>query len=128
MATLHGINGQIYVSGTELTGANSWSVNVDQDAVEEVKFGDSWKSQKIGARGWSGSVNAYGDNASKLILDAATSGVSVQIIIYPARGDTADSLVGNAVFGSAMDASTTSIFNENGSFVGDGALTIAGFA
>jgi len=37
-----GHNGLIYVSGSEVPGANSWSVTLDTESVELRKFGDSW--------------------------------------------------------------------------------------
>ena len=124
----HGINGLIYVSGTELVGGNSWSIQIDPDTVQTMAFGDTWKGTLKGAKSWAGTINAYDHNDSKLLVDAATAAGSVALLIYPKRTDTSDYYSGNAVFGASSDASTTSAVSKNGSFTGDSTLTITGFA
>ncbi len=39
-APRHGKNGLVYVSATEIEGANAWSIDITQDAVETPQFGD----------------------------------------------------------------------------------------
>lgn len=123
----HGINGLIYISGTELTGANAWAVNIANDAEEAIQFGGRWKKQLVGGRGWSGSINAYDHSDSKIIANAATAGQSVALLIYPTREDLSDYYSGNAVFGMASGGSTTSSVSRDGDFVGDDTLTITGW-
>lgn len=126
-APLHGINGLIYISGIELTGANSWSLNIDQDTEETLQFGERWKSQLVGGRGYSGSIGAYQHLDSKVIHSAAVKGANVSFIIYPDKTVLGSYYYGNAVFGLASGGTTTSSVNRDGDFVGDGALGTIGF-
>lgn len=127
MTNIHGINGLIYISGTELVGANSWSIDVSPDVAQQVAFGDEWKESLKGAQGWSGSVNAYHKDDSKLIVDAALA-LQVPLLIYPNRGTLANYYSGNAIFGASSDGNTGGAVNRNGSFTGNGSLTATGFS
>lgn len=127
-APQHGVNGLIYVGGTELGAANSWSFDVSPDLVETGVFGDSWKGNVKGLQGWSGSVNAYNYEDEKILFTAATGSTSVLLAIYPVRSVLTDYFHGNAFFGISSDGSTTSAIMRNGSFTGDGALNAEGFS
>lgn len=126
-APFHGIDGLIYISGTELAGANSWSVNVDNDTEEAMEFGDRWKDLLVGGRGWSGSVGAWMHLDSKLIHDCAVSGNPVSLLIYPDFENLTDYYSGNAIFGASASGGTGGAVARDGDFVGTGALSIAGF-
>lgn len=129
MAEIHGVNGLVYVSGTEIAGANAWTLNIDTDILQPIAFGNSgWKSAIQGAKGFSGTINAYEQGDSKVLVDAATASASVAVLIYPTRDDLTSYYSGNAVFAANTDGNSTSVVNKNGSFTGDGALTVAGFA
>lgn len=127
-APIHGINGQIYVSGTELTGANAWSIDSTVDAAEAPEFGDTWKKHVAGLLTWSGSLSAWEQTDQQLLFQAATAGTSVGLIIYPVRGTTDDRYTGNAIFAASSAGDSSSPVSKNATFTGDGALTITGFA
>jgi hypothetical protein len=127
-APRHGFNGLIYVSGTEITGANAWSITVDVDAVETPQFGDSWKKHVMGMNTWSGSISAWDHPDSKVLQNAASAAASVALLIYPLRSDLTDYYSGNAIFGFESGADTGSAIANTSSFTGDDTLTIAGFA
>jgi len=125
---LHGYNGLIYISGTEITGANAWSLNIPQDSLEVPQFGDRWKKRVVGMNDWSGNITAWMHTDSKVITTAATAGVSVALLIYPTRADLTDYFSGSAIFGANMGAGTGAAISRNGDFVGNDTLTITGFA
>lgn len=127
-APKHGINGLIYISGTELVGANAWSIAATRDSVEVLKFDDDWKSVVIGGGGWSGSINAWEQFDEQLLFQAATAGVLVALLIYPDRDDLTDYYSGSAVFGANSSASSTTAVAKDGDFVGSSTLAITGFA
>lgn len=127
-APLHGRNGLIYVSGTEISGANAWSLNITQDSVETPQFADTWKKRAVGFADWSGNITAWMHNDSKVITTAATAQVSVAIIIYPVRSDLADYFSGSAIFGASMGGGAGAAIGRDGDFVGNDTLTITGFA
>lgn len=127
-APIHGINGLIYVSGTELAGANAWSIDSSIDAAEAPEFGDTWKKHVSGLLTWSGSLSAWEQEDDKLLFSAATAGTSVALLIYPHRDDLTNYYSGNAIFAASSAGDSASPVSKNATFTGDGTLTIAGFA
>jgi hypothetical protein len=125
---LHGRNGLIYISGTEITGANAWTLRITQDAVETPQFADTWKKRVVGFADWSGSITAWLHTDSKLITDAAVAQVSVALLIYPNRNDLTDYFSGNAIFGANMGGGASAAIGRDGDFVGNDTLTITGFS
>lgn len=124
----HGLNGLIYISGSVISEANAWSVNITQQSSETTAFGDSWVDRVVGVKDWSGSIGAWGEMDSKVITNAATAGRAVAILIYPDRNTLTAYYSGNAIFGMNSDGNTSGPHNRNGDFVGSGALTVAGFS
>ena len=127
-AIKHGYNALIYISGTELTGGNSWNINMDTDAVVTNVFGDTWKKRVAGQNDWSGSLTAWEEGDEKLIVSAATAHASVALLIYPDRDIMANYYSGDAIFGATSGGGVTSAISKDGDFVGDDTLLIAGFA
>lgn len=125
---LHGKNGLIYISGTEITGANAWSLNITQDNVDTPQFGDTWKKRAVGMADWSGNITAWLHTDSKVITNAATAGVSVALLIYPTRTDLTDYYGGSAIFGASMAGGVGAAIGRDGDFVGNDTLMIAGFS
>jgi hypothetical protein len=125
---LHGINGLIYIGGTELTGGNSWSLNLPSELAEARQFGDSWVTRDKGVNDWSGNITAYNHLDSKLIATAATASAHTALLLYPDRNTLTAYYSGNAFFGMQADTGTGGMSNRNGDFSGNGALTITGFA
>lgn len=127
-APFNGKNGLIYVGGTELTGANAWTINVTTESAEYVKFGDSWKGRTVGVNDWAGNVTAYDMADEKILFTAATGGVAVALLIYPTRSTLTSYYSGNVIFGMSSDGGMGGNVNKNGDFVGNSTLTAAGFA
>ena len=122
-----GKNGLIYVSGTEIVGANAWSISIESDAVEYSKFGDTWKGNFVGLKGWSGSIGALHDQSSKVLQNAAAATVVVALLIYPDRTSGSTFYSGNAIFSFSSEASMDAAVGRSVDFTGDGALTPTGF-
>lgn len=127
-APIHGINGLIYVSGTELAGANAWSIDSSIDAAEAPEFGDTWKKHVAGLLTWSGSLSAWEQEDDQLLFQAATAGTSVALLIYPSRNDLTNYYSGNAIFAASSAGDSASPVSKNATFTGDGALTVTGFS
>ena len=125
---LAGKNGLIYVSGTELPGANAWSISIESDAVEYSKFGDTWKSNFVGLKGWSGSVGALHDNAGTILQNAAAATIVVALLIYPDRTDGTAYYSGNAIFSFSSEASMDGAIGQSADFTGTGTLSATGFS
>jgi hypothetical protein len=125
---VHGKNGLIYLSGTELSAANAWNLKIDTDSAETSVFGDSWKSRQVGLNDWSGNVSGFHDQDSKPLQTAATAGVSVALLIYPKRSDLSTYYSGSAIFSFSSEAGMDAAVGASADFVGNGALTMTGFA
>ena len=123
-----GKNGLIYVSGTEIPGANAWSISIESDAIEYSKFGDTWKGNLVGLKGWSGSIGALHDHAAKVLQDAAAAAVVVALLIYPDRTSGSTYYSGNAIFSFSSEASMDAAIGQTADFTGDGTLTPTGFS
>lgn len=122
-----GKNGLVYVSGTELVGANSWSVAIDAEAIEYSYFGKIWMGNLVGLKSWSGSIEAIHDQDSELLQDAAIATILVALLIYPDNTDVTTYYSGNAIFGASPEGSMDSPVTISSDFTGDDALTMTGF-
>lgn len=127
-APFHGKNGLIYISGTEITGANEWSINITTDSAEIGQFSETWKKRVVGQHDWSGSITAWMHADSKVITNAAVADVPVALLIYPNRADLTDYFSGNAIFGAQLGGGMSSAAGRSGDFVGGDTLTISGFS
>jgi hypothetical protein len=123
-----GKDGLIYLSGTELLGANAWEINASPSTNPAPEFGDTWTKKTVSLLDWSGSVTAWDQGDEKVLFTMATAGVSVALLIYPTRDTLTSYYSGNAIFGVDSSGSTSSTVARNGSFEGDGALTATGFS
>lgn len=123
-----GNNGLIYISGSEIVGANTWSINIDVEMAETPQFGDGWKKRIVGHNDWSGSISAWDQGDDSNLQDAATAQASVALLIYPDRSDLASYYEGNAIFTFASEADTASPVGNSVDFTGDDSLTVNGFS
>jgi len=121
-APRHGKNGLIYISGTEVLGANSWSLSVPSDSAETPRLGQTWKNNVKGMRGWSGSISAWDMDDANIISDAANYDGTVILLIYPNRAQATEYYHGNAIFGMSAGGGVSAPVTQDGDFVGDGAL------
>jgi hypothetical protein len=128
MTARHGYRGLIYISGTELAEANSWSIQIQTDNAEVPKFGDVWKNRLAGMSGWSGNVTAWDDSSEKILFSAATAGTTVALLIYPVRTDLTEYYSGSAIFGMSSAGGVSAAINRDGDFTGNGTLTATGWS
>ena len=128
MAPFHGLNGLIYMSGSEIAAANAWSINIDIDSVETPQFGDTFKKRVTGMGDWSGSISAWDDLTVKVLQNCATAQTSVALLIYPLRTDLTNYYSGNAIFSFGSEGDTGSAVGDTADFVGNDTLTITGWS
>ena len=128
MATkVHGRNGLIYVSGTEIVYGNTWEAAVTQDSAESMVFGDSWMTRAVGGLSWNGSITALHDQDSAVLYNAATAGTTVAVLMYPSRSSLANYVSGNAIFTDFRNTGTVrDMVTKTVTLVGDGSLTKVG--
>lgn len=126
----HGKNGLLYVSGTELPGANAWSVNIQSDKADIPIFGDTGARKVKGLHNDGGSISAWHDQAAKILQNAAQADEAVSFAIYPDRNTLDDYYSGNAFFNFSSEGSMDAGVGQSVDFeCGDGvAMTVTGFA
>jgi hypothetical protein len=126
-APIHGKNGLIYVSGTEVVGANAWTISIDADSAEASSFGATWKTMLAGLVGWSGSITSWDQTDDKILQDSAAAGATVALLIYPTKNTLTTYYSGSAIFSAGGEGSNASGVSVSASFVGTGTLTCQGF-
>jgi hypothetical protein len=127
-AAVHGINGAVYISGAILDGANAWSINIETQMADYLKFGDSWVNRLAGAKDWSGNVAAVHDQDAEKLQLAAIAGEDVSLLIYPQESDTTTYYSGRAIFSFSSEGGTDAAVAQSADFSGHGALAIEGFS
>lgn len=125
---IHGLNSLIYVSGTELSNANAWSLSWETQTADVPTFGSSWISRVRGFKDWSGSVTEWLVTGASVLQSAAQATNNVSILIYPDRNVLTSYYVGDASFSFDSNASTGSAASRSANFQGAGTLTITGFS
>lgn len=123
-----GWNGLIYVSATELLGANEWGVELGHDSADVSRFGNSAKRRLAAQRDHTGSMTAWHDQAAKILQDAANADVLVAWSIYPDRSDTTTYYSGSAVFSMASEGNMSDGVSQSADFENDNAISVTGFA
>lgn len=125
----HGKNGLIYVSGTELPGANAWTVNIQSDKADIPIFGDTGARKLKGLHTDGGSITAWHDQAGKILQNAAQADFTVSFMIYPDRGTLTSYYSGNAFFNFSSEAGMDAAVGQTADFeCGDGVkMTVTGF-
>lgn len=128
MASFHGFNGLIYVSGTEIAGANSWAVDISNESAETPRMGQTFKERVAGQNDWSGNITGWDQATADTLADAALARVPLALLIYPDRAVATRYFSGNAIFGSSHGGGAGAAVSEDGDFVGAAALTKAGWS
>ena len=116
-----GHNALVYVSGTEISGGNSWEITVDTETVELRKFGDDWVERCVTFNTASGSIESLDDVDT--LYGAATAGDSVSFLLYPDRATAGEYWSGNAIFSAGGGASVDGPATASASFESDGTIT-----
>jgi hypothetical protein len=128
VAARSGINGLVYISNTEIEGANAWTISLETDNIEYSYFGGTWKRNFVGLKGWSGTIGANHDQAARVMQDAALASIVVDVLLYPDRTDNATFYNGDAIFSFSSEQGMDAAVARSVDFVGDNALSITGFA
>lgn len=93
MATIHGLNGAVYLQGAGaeaevISEAAEWSIDLDFDLDPDPALGDTWETAVQGIKRWSGSVSGNFDNAAEVPYDAFDAAAIRKFYLYPDRGTT----------------------------------------
>jgi len=124
----HGKNSLVYINGSEVIGANAWSLSISHDSAEWATFGDTWKHNLSGLLGWSGSITAFSDHDASILQTAAVYDGTLPLLIYQDRTDNSTFYSGDAIFDLGSDAGMAAVIGQTTSFTGDSTLTATGWS
>jgi len=131
ITAMNGKNSLIYISTTasgQIYGANAWSIDLSHDNTEYAVFDDDWKSNFSGLMGYSLTIGAVSDQATKLLYTAAVYDGLVVWAIYPQSNDATTYYSGSAVFGMGASGEMGSAVMRTATGVGSGTLSATGFS
>ena len=131
ITAMNGKNGLIYISAIasgQLYGANAWSVDLSHDNTEYAVMDDGWKSNFSGLKGYSVTLGAVADQATKQLYTAAAYDGLVSWWVYPQSNDITTFYSGSAVFGMSANSEMGSAVMRSATGVGSGTLSATGFS
>ena len=127
MATFTGVAGLVHWDGDSIGEITSFSLDVNQEPVEDTVISDTARSYKVGILNWSGTAEVFWsdvDSAQVAMWTELLTPVAKEMIFFPEGASTGDiKWTGNALITShSLTSSTNSMVSMSISFQGTGAL------
>lgn len=128
MAHLDGLNGAMYIGGTQWTHSTTLSISVERDVAEVQIQQQQYKEKAVGPYAGEFSGTGVVDDTDKTIIDLVTAGSSQTVAIYPT--DVTSDYWSFTGFFTTWSVGVPSDGFDTIDFGGiiDGALTITGFS
>jgi len=125
---IHGKQGLIYLSGSEVEEATLVTINHTTDSEEGPVFGDTYPPRAVGLQHWGGSITTWAVATVKDLQAGAQAGFSVALLAYPDRRDQTDYYSGSIILSFEANIDVTALQGVTASFDGDGNLVLTGFS
>ncbi len=127
MATFTGVAGLVHWDGDSIGEITSFSLDVNQEPVEDTVISDTARSYQVGILNWSGTAEVFWsdvDSAQVAMWTELLTPVAKEMIFFPEGSTTGDiKWTGNAIITShSLTSSTNSMVSLSISFQGTGAL------
>tara|TARA_R100000655_G_scaffold51610_1_gene89407 strand:- start:6338 stop:6736 length:399 start_codon:yes stop_codon:yes gene_type:complete len=127
MATFTGVAGLVHWDGDSIGEMTSFSLDVNQEPVEDTVISDTSRSYQAGILNWSGTAEVFWsdvDSAQVAMWTELLTPVAKEMIFFPEGASTGDiKWTGNALITShSLTSSTNSMVSMSISFQGTGAL------
>jgi hypothetical protein len=127
MATFTGVAGLVHWDGDSIGEMTSFSLDVNQEPVEDTVISDTARSYQVGILNWSGTAEVFWsdvDSAQVAMWTELLTPVAKEMIFFPEGSTTGDiKWTGNAIITShSLTSSTNSMVSLSISFQGTGAL------
>ena len=127
MATFTGVAGLVHWDGDSIGEITSFSLDVNQEPVEDTVISDTARSYQVGILNWSGTAEVFWsdvDSAQVAMWTELLTPVAKEMIFFPEGSTTGDiKWPGNAIITSHyLTSSTNSMVSLSISFQGTGAL------
>jgi len=126
MANHNGSEGLVKIGAVTVGELRSYSISETAGTIEDTTLGDSAKTYKAGQTTWSGSCDAFWDEADSG-QTAITAGASVTLNFYPEGDATAATFASGSALVTEISTSSSidGMVEVSFSFQGSGALTWA---
>ena len=127
MATFTGVAGLVHWDGDSIGEITSFSLDVNQEPVEDTVISDTARSYQVGILNWSGTAEVFWsdvDSAQVAMWTELLTPVAKEMIFFTEGSTTGDiKWTGNAIITShSLTSSTNSMVSLSISFQGTGAL------
>ena len=127
MATFTGVAGLVHWDGDSIGEITSFSLDVNQEPVEDTVISDTARSYQVGILNWSGTAEVFWsdvDSAQVAMWTELLTPVAKEMIFFPEGSTTGDiKWTGNAIITShSLTSSTNSMVSLSISYQGTGAL------
>ena len=127
MATFTGVAGLVHWDGDSIGEITSFSLDVNQEPVEDTVISDTARSYQVGILNWSVTAEVFWsdvDSAQVAMWTELLTPVAKEMIFFPEGSTTGDiKWTGNAIITShSLTSSTNSMVSLSISFQGTGAL------
>src|SRR5690349_6075039 len=128
MSTHAGSEGIVKIADNQIAEVKSWLLEEVCDTVDASIIGTEWRKSQATIKSWSGSIEAFWDEADTQGQEALRLGTSVQLRLYPeGTGDEKSCFGGTAIVtGISRQASFDGLVESSFTFQGNGALTFKG--
>ena len=126
MANHNGSEGLVKIGTATVGELRSYSISETAGTIEDTTLGDSAKTYKAGQTTWSGSCDAFWDEADAG-QTAITAGASITLNFYPEGDTTGDTYASGTALVTEISTSSSidGMVEVSFSFQGSGALTWA---
>ncbi|BFD46370.1 MULTISPECIES: phage tail tube protein [unclassified Candidatus Tisiphia] len=124
MSTHAGSEGIVRIGTTQVAEVKSWSLEEVCDTVDASTIGTEWRKSQATIKSWSGSIEAFWDEADTEGQGKLTIGATVQLSLYP-KGENEEKIyfTGIAIVtGISRQASFDGLVESSFTFQGNGKL------
>ena len=127
MSTFHGKSGVVKTGSNAVAEVRSFSLTINAETSDDTVMGDTWRSHKVGFKGWSGNIDCYWDDTDTNGQEALDEGSSITLNLQPEGSTTGDHLyTGTATITEVVHTQNSEgIIERSFNFLGNGALTIS---
>lgn len=125
MANHKGSEGVVHVGTTAIAELRGYDFNESAATIPDTTLSDTWDTNKVGTKNWSGSATAWLDETDTNGQEALTVGAEVTLKFYvEGTGTGATYKHGSAIVtGVQSSGAINGVVERNFNFTGNGALT-----
>ena len=128
---VHGLRACVFLGDApaQLAVASGWTISINAEECEVVRFEDTWKTLLRGILSGSGSITAYHDQEAKILAALAQStDADALVLLYPKCTDVTTYYMFDAFFDFEHTADVGSCQTQTAPFRVNGEVQKIGFS